>query len=314
MGIPPSANPANVEPYRITAPWRRQSLPPRRPGSAAQKDPLIFGSPHPPRKDNAVDLLKNYVIQLLMANGLTIALGVAVLAALGVVLGLLKKLVASLFSAALNAGDSAAAQLAAKPKAPLLALLAAALVIPAVWAGYHFSPEKVVEKIRIEKLPPPPPQIVVREIPSAVVAELTAHIAELEAQARRNKDEQARLASAQPQPPVATPVVSNVPSYLDPKLRAERIKAALAKEAERKRKAALAAQEKAAAEWRLAQAKPAPVPPLMTPGQLWDMKMDMQARCRARALADLQKVQQQPQKAPEPTTLIGGLDYERRWR
>src|SRR5208337_5106832 len=184
-----------------------------------------------------------------------------------------------------------------KPKAPLLALLVAALVIPAVWAGYHFSPRKVVET-RVET------QVreIVREIPTAVVAELTGRIAGLEAQMRRNKDEQARLTSAQPQPPVAGPVVSNIPSYLVPKVRAERIKAALAKEAERKRKAALAAQEKAAAEWRLAQAKPAPVPPVMTPGQLWDMKMNMQARCRARALADLQAVQQ--------PTLIGGLDYE----
>src|SRR5271166_5434110 len=95
MGIPPSANPANVETYRIATPWRRQSLPPRRPGSAAQKDPLIFGSPHPPRKDNAVDFLKDYVIQLLMANAPTIAIGVGAVAALGVVLGLLKKLIAS---------------------------------------------------------------------------------------------------------------------------------------------------------------------------------------------------------------------------
>src|SRR5208283_5088455 len=60
-------------------------------------------------------LLRNYLIHLLMDNGLTIALGVGAVAALGVVLGLLKKLIASLFSAAVNAGDSAVAQLAAKP-------------------------------------------------------------------------------------------------------------------------------------------------------------------------------------------------------
>ena len=290
-----------------------------------------------------MDFLKDYVIQLLMANAPTIAIGVGAVAALGVVLGLLKKLIASLFSAAVNAGDSAVAQLAAKPKAPLLALLAAALVTPAVWAGYHFSPHKVVVVSPPPPPPPPPP-----EFPSAVVAELTARIAALEAQLRRNQEEQARqaeaarqasasLADAKPPRPVAKPgqpvtyrdlhawaikalawerdrKVRYDPLFLDPTERQKRINFCWAKECERRRKEALAAQAKEAEKWRLAQAKPAPVPPVLTPGQLWDMQMDMQARCRAQALAHLQKVQQEYRKAPEPPTLIGGMDYARRWR
>ena len=196
--------------------------------------------------------------------------------------------------------------------------------------------------------PPPPPPPPPPEFPSAVVAELTARIAGLEAQLRRNQEERARqaeamqqasarLAGAKPPRPVAKPgqpvtyrelhawaikalawerdiKTRYDPLYLYPPERQKRIDFSWAKECERRRKEALAAQAKAAAEWRLAQAKPAPVPPVLTPGQLWDMKMDMQARCRAQALADLQKVQQQYRKAPEQPALIGGLDYERRWR
>jgi len=292
-----------------------------------------------------MDLLKTYLIQLLMSYGPAIGIGVAAVAALGVVLGLLKKLAASLFTAALSMGDSAAAQLTAKPKAPLLALLAAALAVPAVWAGYHFSPHQGVQP-PVPPLPPPPPTTT--EFPSAVVAELTGRIAGLEAQLRRNQEGQARqaeaarqasasLASAKPPRPVAKPgkpvtyrelhawaikalewdrymKVRNDPSYLDPTERQKRIDFCWAKECERRRKEALAAQAKEAEKWRLAQAKPAPIPPVLAPGQLWDMKMDMQARCRAQALADLQKVQQEYRKAPEQPALIGGLDHERRWR
>lgn len=108
-------------------------------------------------------------------------------------------------------------------------------------------------------------------------------------------------------------MVRNDPAYLDPKVRAERIKAALAKEAERKRKAeALAAKEKAEEARRLASVKPAPVPSLMTPDMAWEMELRMHQRQRARALADLQTVQQQYRKAPSPPTLIGGMDYARR--
>jgi hypothetical protein len=87
-------------------------------------------------------------------------------------------------------------------------------------------------------------------------------------------------------------MVRNDPAYLDPKKREERIKAALAKEAERKRKAeALAAKEKAEEARRLASVKPAPVPSLMTPDMACEMELRMHQRQRARALADLQKVQ-----------------------
>jgi len=104
--------------------------------------------------------------------------------------------------------------------------------------------------------------------------------------------------------------VRNDPSYLDPKAREERIKAALAKEAERKRKAA---QEEEAR--RLAQAKPAPDSFPMTPEQAFELELRMHRRQREQALADLQTVRQQYQKkVPEQSTLIGGLDYERPWR
>jgi hypothetical protein len=110
-------------------------------------------------------------------------------------------------------------------------------------------------------------------------------------------------------------MVRNDPAYLDPKKREERIKAALAKEAERKRKAeALAAKEKAEEARRLASVKPAPVPSLMTPDMACEMELRMHQRQRARAMADLQTVQQRYRKAPEQSTLIGGLDYERPWR
>jgi len=101
--------------------------------------------------------------------------------------------------------------------------------------------------------------------------------------------------------------VLNDPSYIDPKKREERINFCLAKEAERKRKAAQ--EEKAR---RFAQAKPAPDSYPMTPEQAFEMEFQLHRRQREQALADLQTVRQQYRKAPEQSTLIGGLDYERR--
>jgi hypothetical protein len=110
----------------------------------------IRGGTPPPhhffRKDNPMGSLQDYVMQTLAANAMTIAGGVAAVAALVFALGMAKKLAAVILTASLNAGEWLAHKLAEKPKAVMLALSVFTLAIGGLWAWHTFTAPKIVEK------------------------------------------------------------------------------------------------------------------------------------------------------------------------
>ncbi len=92
------------------------------------------------------DLFRDKVMEIIAANGMWIAGGVAAVAGLVMLLGMLKKLLAAMLAASLNAGDAAARKLAEKPKAVMLALSVFALAVTGLWAWHTFTAPKIVER------------------------------------------------------------------------------------------------------------------------------------------------------------------------
>jgi len=92
------------------------------------------------------DFMRDSLIQIITANAMPIAVGVAAVALLAAALGVVKKLVTAMLAASLNAGEAAARKLTEKPKAVMLGLGVFSLAILGLWAWHTFSAPKVIEK------------------------------------------------------------------------------------------------------------------------------------------------------------------------
>jgi hypothetical protein len=89
--------------------------------------------------------LKQMLLDQLAAYMPTIIMGVLGLIAAGMGLGMLKNAALACLKGSLNIGGNIADTIAQKPKGLLLIVIPLAIAVPALWAGYRYAPEKIVE-------------------------------------------------------------------------------------------------------------------------------------------------------------------------
>ncbi len=146
----------NQTPTALSPPTRQCTTPPTVLSTRRRINRKAWNADHPGRRVAArilpeeraprcKTLFRDKVMEIIAANGMWIAGGVAAIAGLGMLLGILKKLAAAMLTGSLNAGDWLAHKLAEKPKAVAWSS-AFALTITGLWAFHTFTAAKIIEK------------------------------------------------------------------------------------------------------------------------------------------------------------------------